>query len=287
MKQIDFPSIYQSADELSLASQGLFFRFLFCNLFFLVVAAGISIANSSEILCAVVQVIVLLFALGSSIYLYAVRPDRDWYSARAIAESVKTLTWRYISKAEPFVLNEAVDRERFLLGLKQVVDQNKDIAKKLIGIKSLPQITKEMSRLRDQSISDRLGFYVEQRVVDQLNWYTKKADDNNRLASKYFWLLIGVNVLAIVFAIGKVLFLKVSYWPTDLFIAMAAGVLGWIQAKRYTENSASYALAAHEISLIKEQSVSVKTAQELSLYVGDAENAFSREHTQWVARKDY
>jgi hypothetical protein len=185
------------------------------------------------------------------------------------------------------VHNEAVDRERFLLGLKQVVDQNKDIAKKLIGIQSMPQITKEMSRLRDQNISDRLGFYVEKRVVDQLNWYTKKADDNNRLASKYFWLLIGINVLAIVFAIGKVLFLKASYWPTDLFIAMAAGVLGWIQAKRYTENSASYALAAHEISLIKEQSVSVKTAQELSLYVGDAENAFSREHTQWVARKDY
>ena len=174
MKQTHYPSIYQSADELSLASQRLFFRFLFCNLFFLVIAAGISIANSSEILCAVLQVIVLLFALGSSIYLYAVRPDRDWYSARAIAESVKTLTWRYISKAEPFVLGEAADRERFLLGLKQVVDQNKDIAKKLIGIQSMPQITKEMSRLRDQSISDRLCFYVDQRVVEQLNWYKKK-----------------------------------------------------------------------------------------------------------------
>jgi hypothetical protein len=25
---------------------------------------------------------------------------------------------------------------------------------------------------------------------------------------------------------------------------------------------------------------------EFSVFVGDAENAFSREHTQWVARKD-
>jgi len=28
------------------------------------------------------------------------------------------------------------------------------------------------------------------------------------------------------------------------------------------------------------------TDQELSKFIGDAENAFSREHTQWIVRKD-
>ena len=50
--------------------------------------------------------------------------------------------------------------------------------------------------------------------------------------------------------------------------------------------AASYALAAHEIGLIKEQSLLPDTPEKFSLFVGDAENAFSREHTQWVARKD-
>ena len=65
-----------------------------------------------------------------------------------------------------------------------------------------------------------------------------------------------------------------------------ASYLGWIQAKRFSELSASYALAAFEISLIKLQSGSIKTDEDLSRFVGDTENAFSREHTQWVARKD-
>jgi hypothetical protein len=69
-------------------------------------------------------------------------------------------------------------------------------------------------------------------------------------------------------------------------VALAASTLSWIQAKRFSELSASYALAAHEISFIKEQAASIKKDDNLSQFVGDAENAFSREHTQWVARKD-
>ena len=59
-----------------------------------------------------------------------------------------------------------------------------------------------------------------------------------------------------------------------------------MQAKRFSELAASYALAAHEISLIADQALTPATAYDFSVFVGDAENAFSREHTQWVARKD-
>jgi hypothetical protein len=93
--------------------------------------------------------------------------------------------------------------------------------------------------------------------------------------------------IPIIFSLARLFYLDSPFWPTDFFIAIAASLLGWIQAKRYTENSASYALATHEISLIREQALSVKTPNDLSLYVGDAENAFSREHTQWAARKDF
>lgn len=287
MNQIDYPSIYRSADRLSLESQKKFFQFLYLNLFFLVVAASASMMNSNHILFAMIQTVSLLLSLASSVYLYAIRPDRDWYSARAIAESVKTMTWRYISKAEPFNRSETEDRDRFILGLKQVLDQNKEISKKLIGGQSTMQITKEMIRLRTRAFSDRLNFYVENRVAEQCDWYAKKANENNQKANKYFWLLIFVNILAIIFSLARLFYLDSPFWPTDFFIAIAASLLGWIQAKRYTENSASYALATHEISLIREQALSVKTPNDLSLYVGDAENAFSREHTQWAARKDF
>ncbi|MCV5767721.1 hypothetical protein OFN22_29990 [Escherichia coli] len=40
------------------------------------------------------------------------------------------------------------------------------------------------------------------------------------------------------------------------------------------------------MGLVKEEAKQPNTDEEFSVFVGDAENAFSREHTQWVARKD-
>lgn len=65
----------------------------------------------------------------------------------------------------------------------------------------------------------------------------------------------------------------------------ASAVLTWVQAKKYNELNSSYALAAHEIVLIKGEAVSVQDESHLSEFVVNSESAFSREHTQWVARK--
>ena len=72
----------------------------------------------------------------------------------------------------------------------------------------------------------------------------------------------------------------------DPLIVMVTSVLGWIQMKRHSELTASYNLAAHEIGIIKGNAESVKTEADFSDFVNEAELAFSREHTQWVARKD-
>ena len=80
--------------------------------------------------------------------------------------------------------------------------------------------------------------------------------------------------------------MEVPFWPTDVFVAASASLLSWMQAKRFSELASSYALAAHEIGLIRENSLQPIDDEDFSMFVGDAENAFSREHTQWVARKD-
>lgn len=98
-------------------------------------------------------------------------------------------------------------------------------------------------------------------------------------------LLIATNAIAIILSLFKIKYYDLVF-PIDVMIAIAGGILSWIQAKRFTELSASYALTAHEISLINEQSEQFDNDQDFSVFVGDAENAFSREHTQWVARRD-
>lgn len=286
MKHSEYPAIYKSASDLSAESQKGYFNALKWNMGLLMAAAVISVVNSSCPWAAIVQALVLLGALGCAIYLYAAKPDRHWYSARALAESVKTSTWRFITKAEPFTNPDDQDRHNFILRLKQVLDSNKDVAGRLSTHLDESQITDEMERVRQLSTADRQAYYRNNRVVEQLAWYAKKASFNKRKATLYYFVLFAIILVAVILALCKIKFSSAPYWPTDAFVTLAASMLSWIQAKRYQELSISYALTAHEIVFIRQHASNNMEDGELSIFVGDAENAFSREHTQWVARRD-
>lgn len=286
MQEQDFPALYRSADDLSSKFQAYFFRALKLHLVLLVIAAILSITSISHWSVAVFQLLALLGALSCSIYLFGWRPDRYWYAGRAVAESIKTITWRYVCRAEPFQEDDPIARSNFQHKLKAIVDQNKDVAQSFMNYLEDPQITDVMTRMRSSPLEERKSTYAASRIKDQLTWYAKKAAFNRRTSSGFFWALIVTNVVAVLCAILRIKFVDVPFWPTDIFVAIAASLLSWMQAKRFSELAASYALAAHEIGLIREQSLLPNTDEEFSMFVGDAENAFSREHTQWVARKD-
>lgn len=285
MEEKDFPALYLSADSLSLKSQKHFFRALGVHLSVLIIATLLPLIFSQTPVSYAIQACILLFALGCSIYLAKERPDRYWYAGRAVAESIKTITWRYISRAEPFQATDEIAKNEFRNSLKSIVEQNKDICQQLTDYLADEQITSVMQNNRSRNLEERKKYYQEHRIKNQLSWYAKKTKFNKNKARMFFWILIISNIISVILAVAKIVYPTTSF-PIDVFIAISASLLSWIQAKRYTELSASYALTAHEISLINEQSLNATTDEEFSLFVGDAENAFSREHTQWVARRD-
>lgn len=286
MRKEDFPALYLSASELSLDSQKHFFFTLKLHLILLVAAAALSVINIVHWTAAVLQVLVLLGALFCSIYLFSKRPDRYWYAGRAVAESIKTITWRYVCRAEPFQTDDKISRNDFQQKLKAIVDQNKDVAQALTSHLDAYQITETMTQMRAKSLEERKEIYAKSRIADQLTWYAKKAAFNRKTSGTFFLALILTNIIGVICAVLRVRFVSAPFWPTDIFVAIAASLLSWMQAKRFSELSSSYALAAHEISMIREQAMLPNTDDSFSVFVGDAENAFSREHTQWIARKD-
>ena len=286
MKEKDYPALYQSADALSLNAQKHFFGLLKANLSLLVVAAILSLAPVSSWTVPFLQALVLLAVLGSSVYLAARRPDRDWYAGRAVAESVKTTTWRYITRAEPFDGDDEAAQQAFKIRMHAIVKQNEQTASALTQELSEPQFSDEMQSIRSRQLDERRKFYSTARIRDQLEWYSRKSAANAELATRFFIALIVVNGAAVIFALLRMQFMSATYWPTDVLVAVAASLMGWIQARRYSELSASYALTAHEISFILEDSERELSEREFSEYVGNVENAFSREHTQWIARSD-
>ena len=110
MNHTDYPALYQSSDELSLSSEA-FFGTLFVHLLLLIATAVISVINSPLPELAIVQALVLFGALACSVYLFSARPDRYWYAGHAVAESIKTVTWRFHIPTDLVVAQEASDVE--------------------------------------------------------------------------------------------------------------------------------------------------------------------------------
>lgn len=288
MQQEEFPALYRSADELSTEAQNAFLRVLKAHLCALVAAALLSIVTVKgwETEIAMLQLSVLLAALACSIYLFAKKPDRHWYAGRAVAESIKTITWRFVCRAEPFEGSNDTARANFNATLKKIIEQNREVSQSLDRHLDGPQISASMEAMRGESLDVRRETYAKTRVDDQRAWYAKKALFNRRMSRGFFWALIVVNCVAVLCAVLRIKYPTTPFWPTDVLVAGAASLLSWMQAKRYSELAASYALTAHEIGFIAVQARQQMPEHEFSIFVGDAENAFSREHTQWIARKD-
>lgn len=286
MTEADFPPLYQAADKAAKEAQRNFFIALGGNLTFLVIAATLSVANVQTRGFAILQIFPLLVTLGLTIYLAAKQPQRVWYGTRALAESVKTISWRYMMRAEPFDGAAADARDHFKDSLTKIFNANRRISEHAVEMSAEPQITQKMRAVRDLPLADRINLYESDRVNDQHVWYKNKAQANKTYSKWWFGALIALNLLALMFVSGKVACPTTNYWPTDILVAAASAVMAWLQTKRFQELAASYALTAHEIGLLRISPPDGSSEDAFSVYVGDAENAFSREHTQWQARRD-
>ena len=94
------------------------------HLVVLFTAAVLSAINITDKWVYVFQLLVLIAALGCSVYLWGVRPDRYWYAGRAVAESVKTITWRYVSRAEPFQTEDVIAKNDFKQSLRMILNNH-------------------------------------------------------------------------------------------------------------------------------------------------------------------
>lgn len=281
------PGLYKSADEASIEAQKYYFCGLFFYLVFLVFAAFVSFAWPKFVEGVIASVVLFFVTLGILIFLRVKRPDDVWYNGRAVAESVKTISWRWMMRADPY--SDCTDvtsvQKKLINDLKIILDQNRGLSHSLnTTAASNEPITEIMRNVRNCSISQRLEIYKKQRIEDQASWYSKKSTYNNKRARYCFTVSVGLHLVAMVFLLYKIKSPS-SDLPVEVIATAAGAVLTWLQAKKHNELNSSYSLAMHEIGLIKAEAEFVETEEHLSDFVINSENAFSREHKQWVAQK--
>jgi hypothetical protein len=288
----ELPSIFIDSDQASQSAQRAYLRLIKADIGFVLVAAvlGAFAPTLAEARVALAYLIVAAFSgsLLASVVLANRRYDRLWYGGRALAESVKTLAWRFSTRAEPYNTEDGASTERFVADLEQVLAQ-----KKALGIVPLGetttvsgQITGAMSRLRAANVDTRTATYLSDRIANQRSWYRRRAKRSGTLERRWFGALIAIQACGLLAGFALITWPQAPVNGAGLFAALAAAVVAWAQINRHQELAQSYAIAENDLTLARERANAVKTDDELSEFVGDAEAAISREHTLWLARRD-
>ena len=214
------------------------------------------------------------------LYLWKVRPERMWHRARALAESAKTIAWRYAVHGAPFQEQEGAD-ELFLQRLKSLRDEAGPVAGPDDG--SLDQITSWMRTARRSDFDTRRQLYLHARVEDQITWYGARWRSVDRAATRWLVALIVLNVLGMAAAILRATG-ATSVDALGLFGTLAAVGIAWTQTRQHESLAAAYATAHDELTIIRER-IRQANAQHWPTEVNDAEDAISREHTMWQASR--
>jgi hypothetical protein len=288
-----YPSLFQSSDSASLIEQKSYINLCRIDFALIVLAAffsGFSLNTSLNIFkwCALFALISLILSFCLKLIIKVGKWDKKWFDTRAVAESIKTVTWRYIMGVEPYENSlSAEDADRKFVDklgeiLKSVSKASGSLAK---NVGSGQQITNRMREVRQMNIEERKTIYLQQRIKDQKDWYSKKAKYNSDKETMWFWVTIIVELLAIFAAIYILNTLYSTFNPIGTFTTLVVVFTAFNQTKKHGELSQSYAIAAQELSSIESLAVHIKNEESLSDYVRDTENAISKEHTMWCAKR--
>lgn len=286
MKHDEYPALFLDADAGSNRYQAKFLWLIRAEYLTLFLAAVFSMSFLHGVVYFLLYAGIFFIGLLILVTRAQSKPEQWWYRCRALAESVKTLTWRYMMHAAPFDGGDAQAKLKLRDELHEVFRQNNDTAKQITNDWSgNHQITEAMQNIRAMSRAERMAYYLKHRVDEQRGWYQRKSKANRDSAKTWVWTSGIAYVLAGGMILSRIALPDWRYWPIEPLIVVAASIIGWMQIKKFNELAAAYTVCAHEIGLIRPMADVVANEAQFSEFVNDAEKAFSREHTLWIARQ--
>ncbi|WIB77021.1 DUF4231 domain-containing protein [Curtobacterium sp. MCPF17_002] len=282
----DLPSYFKAADSTSNSAQRASLkanRLRLSGVTLSAVGGAFSLWLGPIDIWAVAALLGFVGALAAELFLIVERPDRTWYQSRALAESTKTLSWRFAVAADPFfpTLADNEAEALFRSRVDQVALQGTQSVAVPDADGSAP--TSRMRRLRSMPFVDRKSAYLTGRTEAQRDWYTRKAEYNCRAGRGWRVGLIVAELVAIVLSAGRLF----AGWDIDWAGILAAGIgagAAWLALKQHATLRAAYSLTAAEL---QKQVSLLRLASEAdwAAAVADAEEAISREHTTWLASR--
>jgi hypothetical protein len=292
MDEKHFPGLYQASDQASLKAQRTYKNIIAYDLITMIIASALAIYNyqstDPKLLVYVISCFFLLAGLVMTVIVKTKKYEDIWYQGRALAESCKTLTWRFITCSESFEVTMTIEdaKAAFVKRLKELGNEFKELNNNLNAkTLTLPNISDEMLKVRNLNMEQRKDYYIKHRIEDQKKWYATKAEFNKTKYNFWFIAIIAAQGIALACAIYLIRNPDSNWNLVGLFTTISACALSWLQLKQHQELKQAYTTAAQELNFILESASLITSEVKLSEFVLDSENAISREHTLWLAQK--
>jgi hypothetical protein len=297
-----YPTLFTIADKASQDAQRLFLRLVAADLFFLIVGtilSSISLCGGAPAgsinwprVIATGMGVTFGISLCLTILLRTKKYERVWYGGRALAEAVRTMTWRYMTCAEPYTadLTPAAADGKFAEALAALITTRREAAL-VTGVEmgsGRREITEDMRRARQLDTVARRQFYVKDRLEDQVGWYGRRARLYQKREDAWFMLIMLAQFMAFVSALIYVQWYdRLPLNIISIFAALATVLFSWLQIKQYQELAQSYSLTAHQLdALLSGKAPHINTDAELSAFVIQVETIMGREHELWEIKRE-
>ncbi|WEV68911.1 DUF4231 domain-containing protein [Bifidobacterium sp. ESL0775] len=284
-----FPPVFHHADEESAKEQKKYHISLGIELVAVIVVPLAEFLKRFSNEFEWFSFIALLFLICAAIYRFVEKPEQKWYVLRAFAESLKTLSWKFVMHAEPFNVDDQGAESLYRERVKKLMDSesNKDVISFLPDPNNHGIIRNSMKDFRNKTDSERQDLYLQKRIDEQESWYQYKARRNQISSSVSFGILIFIISIALALVM-KNLFCNINdaNLPLEVLITAAVSLITWTESKRFSELAKSYRVTANDIDFVRDGFEQTVKRDGISSTVADAEQAFSREHAEWISRKD-
>lgn len=286
----DYPVLFTAADRAAASGHRNHVRLAGLDLSLLLAGAALStvaplLPDTSGSVVQAVSAALMVAGIVAKSGSRVRRFDNEWFDGRAVAESIKTSSWRFMMRVPPFDSQDRDAEIAFLTESRAILEARPNLIPELSLNATTPsQITPRMREVRALSLGERKHCYQNQRLDNQIQWYASKAAANRTSAARWFWIGLLAQTAAIALTIVRI---EITDGPNfvALIAALAATATAWSQLGRHDELSKSYGLAAQELLLAKGAVDLADTEAEFVDAVVDTESAISREHTLWAAKR--
>ncbi|GAA1289626.1 DUF4231 domain-containing protein [Saccharothrix xinjiangensis] len=286
LRDEDLPGLFEAADGASLDGQRHYVRTVRLRLLLAVAAAAtgaVQLPFGRFDVAAIGTAVALAAVTVTELNLKSARPEDRWYDGRALAESAKSLAWKFSAGGKPFARtgDEQATERRFIEQMHKLLE---DAPKTSIRPSGRPVVTEAMRALRAAPLAARKAAYLESRIADQQRWYAARAARNERNAGWWRAGLLSIEVAGICAALAKALGL-VRFDLAGVVAAVIAAGTAWVSLRQLSTLARAYTFAANELAIVRGRLELVEDEAGWAGEVADAEEAVSREHTMWRASR--